>query len=70
MLQQASGGLPLNGSVQRQKFWQLANSEGTAADVYRISRQLFSTEAATRFTGRRNIDCRGGTPWPPVITTS
>jgi asparagine synthase (glutamine-hydrolysing) len=31
-----------NGSVQRHKFRQLMNSEGTPADVYRISRQLFS----------------------------
>jgi asparagine synthase (glutamine-hydrolysing) len=33
-----------NGSVQRHKFRQLMNSEGTPADVYRISRQLFSNE--------------------------
>ena len=46
------GKIAVNGSVQRQKFWQLANSEGTAADVYRISRQLFSTDTVTRITGR------------------
>ena len=34
-----------NGSVQRHKFRQLMNSEGTPADVYRISRQLFSTDS-------------------------
>jgi asparagine synthase (glutamine-hydrolysing) len=59
------GKIAVNGSVQRQKFWQLANSEGTAADVYHISRQLFSTETATRITGRES-NCRGGPPWPPV----
>ncbi|HKS08733.1 MAG TPA: asparagine synthase (glutamine-hydrolyzing) [Pyrinomonadaceae bacterium] len=31
----------LNGSVQRQKFWALAGSDGSAEEVYRISRQLF-----------------------------
>ena len=31
-----------NGSVQRQKFAQLMNSEGRPEDVYQISRQLFS----------------------------
>ena len=32
----------LNGSVQRQKFAQLMNSDGRPHDVYQISRQLFS----------------------------
>jgi asparagine synthase (glutamine-hydrolysing) len=59
------GKIAVNGSVQRQKFWQLANSEGTAADVYHISRQLFSTETATRITGRES-NCWGGPPGPPV----
>ncbi|HKE59410.1 MAG TPA: asparagine synthase (glutamine-hydrolyzing), partial [Pyrinomonadaceae bacterium] len=35
----------LNGSVKRSKFWQLAASDGQPADVYRITRQLFSPEA-------------------------
>ncbi len=38
--------------MQRHKFWQLANSDGTPEDVYRISRQLFSTDSVTRMTGR------------------
>jgi len=59
------GKLAVNGSVQRQKFWQLANSEGTAADIYRISRQLFSTDTATRITAPRESNCRGGPPLPP-----
>jgi asparagine synthase (glutamine-hydrolysing) len=46
------GKFALNGSVQRQKFWQLMNSDGGPEDVYRISRQLFSTEAVTGLTGR------------------
>ena len=46
------GKLALNGSVQRHKFWQLANSECRPADVYRISRQLFSNDSVTRITGR------------------
>jgi len=46
------GQLAVNGSVQRHKFWQLANSGGRPEDVYRISRQLFSAESVTRITGR------------------
>ena len=46
------GKFALNGSVQRQKFWQLLNSDGGSEDVYRISRQLFSTDAVTGLTGR------------------
>ncbi len=59
------GRIAVNGSVQRQKFWQLANSEGTAADVYRISRQLFSTATVSQITGHESINCRGVAPWPP-----
>ncbi|HEY0761299.1 MAG TPA: asparagine synthase (glutamine-hydrolyzing) [Pyrinomonadaceae bacterium] len=46
------GQFAVNGSVQRHKFWQLANSGGRPEDVYRISRQLFSAESVTRITGR------------------
>lgn len=46
------GKIALNGSVQRHKFWQLANSECRPVDVYRISRQLFSNESVTQITGR------------------
>jgi asparagine synthase (glutamine-hydrolysing) len=46
------GQFAVNGSVQRHKFWQLANSEGRPEDVYRISRQLFSTDSVIRITGR------------------
>ena len=47
------GKFAANGSVQRQKFWQLANSECRPEDVYRISRQLFSTDSVTLMTGRQ-----------------
>src|ERR1043165_6337204 len=50
------GQVALNGSVQRHKFWQLANSNGTAEDVYRISRQLFSAESVVRITGRDRVE--------------
>lgn len=46
------GKIAWNGSVQRQKLWQLANSDCRPEDVYRISRQLFSSDLVTRMTGR------------------
>src|SRR5262249_48730360 len=46
------GKIALNGSVQRHKFWALMNSEGMPADVYRISRQLFSEEFIGAIAGR------------------
>jgi asparagine synthase (glutamine-hydrolysing) len=46
------GKFALGGSVQRQKLRQLMNSDGGAADVYRISRQLFSSDAVYGMTGR------------------
>jgi len=48
-----------NGSGQRHKLWQLANSDGTPADVYRISRQLFSPDSIARITGRRISESNG-----------
>ncbi|OLE51015.1 MAG: asparagine synthase (glutamine-hydrolyzing) [Acidobacteria bacterium 13_1_20CM_3_53_8] len=33
-----------NGSVQKKKLWQLLTSEGSARDVYKISRQLFAPD--------------------------
>jgi asparagine synthase (glutamine-hydrolysing) len=50
------GKFALSGSVQRQKFRQLMNSNGEAEDVYRVSRQLFSGDSITRITGRINAD--------------
>ena len=39
------GKFALNGSMQRQKFWQLTSSDGRPEDVYHISRQLYSKDA-------------------------
>lgn len=50
------GKFALNGSVQRHKFWQLANSEGRPEEVYHVSRQLFSADAVTQMTGRNATD--------------
>ncbi|HEY6804110.1 MAG TPA: asparagine synthase (glutamine-hydrolyzing) [Pyrinomonadaceae bacterium] len=36
----------INSSVSRKKFWQLAASGGSAEEVYRITRQLFSDDDA------------------------
>ena len=47
------GKVAFNGSVRHHKFWQLANSGGTPEDVYRISRQLFSTESLLQISGRK-----------------
>ena len=46
------GKIALNGSVQRHKFWELMNSAGTPAEVYRISRELFSRELIGAMQGR------------------
>ncbi|HKY43151.1 MAG TPA: asparagine synthase (glutamine-hydrolyzing) [Pyrinomonadaceae bacterium] len=53
------GKIALNGSVQRHKFWQLANSECRPVDVYRISRQLFSSDSVTQITGRESSHQNG-----------
>ena len=47
----ALGKVALNGSVQRHKFWELMNSEGTPAEVYRISRQLFAADFVEEIIG-------------------
>ncbi len=49
-----------NGSVQRDKFWQLMQSAGTPRDVYRISRQLFSGDVITWITGRNVNNASNG----------
>ena len=36
-----------NGSIRRNKFWQLMKSSGCPNDVYRITRQLFDPETVT-----------------------
>jgi asparagine synthase (glutamine-hydrolysing) len=49
----AASGIGLNGSVQRRKFWELMNTEGTPADIYRISRQLFAADSIAGMTGQQ-----------------
>jgi asparagine synthase (glutamine-hydrolysing) len=46
------GKIALNGSTQRSKFWQLAASDWSPTDVYRISRQLFAPDWVRRLTQR------------------
>ncbi|SRR6266481_971078 len=48
----------LNGSVRRQKFWQLAESDGSPASVYAITRQLFAVQQIKAISdcGIRNSD--------------
>ncbi len=58
------GKLALNGSTQRHKFWQLAASDCAPADVYRITRQLFSPDSVRRLTGRATL------PHLPCIETT
>ena len=52
------GMFALNGSTQRNKFWQLAASDCAPADVYRITRQLFSPDSVRRLT-RRDCNVNG-----------
>jgi len=59
------GKFALNGSVQRRKFWELMNSEGTPADVYRISRQLFATDSVMQL-----VNTNGGRPRSAAPTVS
>ena len=58
------GKTQLNGSVRRQKFWQLAESDYSPASVYAITRQLFSSrqiEALQSFSPQRHGGHRDGT---------
>jgi len=48
-----AGKFALNGSVRRNKFWQLASSKGTPEEVYRITRQLFAPETVRVLTTSR-----------------
>jgi asparagine synthase (glutamine-hydrolysing) len=61
------GKVALNGSVQRHKFWELMNSEGTPADVYRISRQLFAADSVSEFVGTNGDQSRTGRPSSDTI---
>ncbi len=48
----AIGRATLAGSVRLNKFWELADSEGSPTDVYRITRRLFSTKQAMNLLGK------------------
>ncbi|HEX5890889.1 MAG TPA: asparagine synthase (glutamine-hydrolyzing) [Pyrinomonadaceae bacterium] len=45
----------LKASVQQQKFWALAGSDGSPEEVYRISRQLFANGSATKPNGNGDV---------------
>jgi asparagine synthase (glutamine-hydrolysing) len=65
------GKVALNGSVQREKFWQLMSSDGRPEDVYRISRQLFSGDLITQMTGRINANhARNGHRSDPEVVNA
>jgi asparagine synthase (glutamine-hydrolysing) len=51
----------LNGSVQRNKFWQLAECDGSAASIYAITRQLFSDQESAALQGFSPQRHRGST---------
>ena len=48
------GSAVLNGSVRSQKFWELAKSGGSPAEVYGITRRLFADEFLPQITQREN----------------
>ena len=43
----------LNSSVRSRKFWELAGSNGSPEEIYRITRQLFAEEPWSQITGRK-----------------
>jgi asparagine synthase (glutamine-hydrolysing) len=54
----------LNGSARRSKFWQLAESDGSPASVYAITRQLFAYQQVERLqssSSQRHKGHKGGT---------
>ncbi|MCA1576074.1 MAG: asparagine synthase (glutamine-hydrolyzing) [Acidobacteria bacterium] len=48
----------LNGSVRREKFWELAASDGSVEEVYQITRRLFATAVSpqNKTNGNGNTD--------------
>lgn len=50
-----AGRFTSNGSVKRNKFWQLAGSEGTPQEVYEITRQLFDSNSLASLTGSARV---------------
>jgi asparagine synthase (glutamine-hydrolysing) len=49
----------LNGSVQRHKFWQLAESSGSPSEVYEITRALFANGSLAGIKGKSNGSAPG-----------
>jgi asparagine synthase (glutamine-hydrolysing) len=64
------GKFALQGSVQREKLWQLAHSKYEPQDVYRISRQLFADEPKASFTGRASEHNHNGNHHEPDIVNA
>ena len=44
----------LNGSVRREKFWELAESGGTAVEVYETTRRLFANGFLSKINDQKN----------------
>lgn len=47
------GGMLLNGTTARKKFWQLCSTAGTPLDVYTVTRQLFNPSEVERLAQTR-----------------
>jgi asparagine synthase (glutamine-hydrolysing) len=57
VLRAAAGVVPrqvMSGSVRSQKFWELAASDGSAAEVYQITRRLFATAVSPQIKTNGN----------------
>jgi asparagine synthase (glutamine-hydrolysing) len=65
------GKVAVQSSVQQQKFWQLADSDGKPEHIYRISRQLFSLDSISRLTGRdaNNHEINGHDDQRDIVNT-
>jgi asparagine synthase (glutamine-hydrolysing) len=64
------GKTQLNGSVRRQKFWQLAESDHSPASVYAITRQLFAPkqiDALQTLSPQRHEGHKGDPDAKPVV---
>ena len=57
VLRAAAGAVPrqvMRGSVQREKFWELLAGDGSAEEVYRITRRLFATAPSPQIKTNKN----------------
>lgn len=48
------GSVVSNSSVRSQKFWQVAKSDGSAEEIYRITREVFAQQFLPRITTEKN----------------